>query len=314
MTGPDLERQVAAVRGFNRFYTRQIGVIGERLLASEFSLAEVRVLYELAHRDRPTAAEIARDLGLDAGYLSRILRDFEKRGLIAREPSATDGRQSHLSLTERGRSTFGPLDARTNEEVGAMLAALPDAGRARVLDAMRTIHDTFAGAAATPAAGDVVLRAHRPGDMGWIVHRQAVLYHQEFGWDESYESLILEILAKFLRDLDPERERCWVAERNGEIVGSIFCVKHPDHPDTVAKLRMLYVEPSARGLGLGTRLVDECIAFARAKGYRRLTLWTNSVLHAARRIYQRAGFTLTSEEVHRNFGHELVAQVWDLEL
>ena len=193
-----------------------------------------------------------------------------------------------------------------------MLAALPDAGRARVLDAMRTIHDAFAAAA--PAPGEIILRSHRPGDMGWIVHRQAVLYHEEFGWDLSYEALIMEILAKFLRDFDPERERSWVAERDGEILGSIFCVKHPDHPDTVAKLRMLYVEPSARGMGLGTRLVDECIAFARAKGYRTLTLWTNSVLHAARRIYQRAGFQLVKEERHNNFGHELTAQVWDLEL
>jgi DNA-binding MarR family transcriptional regulator/GNAT superfamily N-acetyltransferase len=308
MAQSEFARRVEAVRRFTRFYTRQIGVLHEGLLNSPFSLAEARVLYELAHRDMPTAAELGTELGLDAGYLSRILRGFVKNGLLAKTPSEQDGRQRFLALTAKGRKAFAPLDRRSRDEVGAMLADLAPAEQARLIEAMRTV-ETLLGRKTAPPA--YVLRPHRPGDIGWVIHRHAALYAQEYGWDESFEALVAEIGAKFIRDFDIRRERCWIAERDGDIVGSVFLVKQSD---TVAKLRLLIVEPAARGLGIGHRLVDECIRFARQAGYRQLTLWTNDILVAARRIYEAAGFRLVLEEKHRSFGHDLVGQNWELDL
>jgi len=301
--------RVDAVRRFNRLYTRRIGALRAGLLDSPFSLAEARLLYELAHRDRPAAAELARDLGLDAGYLSRLLRGLERRRLISRERSRSDARQSLLSLTAAGRRTFATLDTRSNAEVRAMLGKLSDAGQRRLVEAMRDV-ERLLGAAPEPKV-PYLLRPHRPGDMGWVVHRHAALYAQEYGWDERFEALVATIVAKFIDNFDPQRERCWIAERDGEIVGSVFLVtKSP----TVAQLRMLYVEPGARGLGIGKRLVDECERFAREKGYRKIVLWTNSILHAARHIYEAAGYRLVAEEPHHSFGHRLVGQTWELKL
>jgi DNA-binding MarR family transcriptional regulator/GNAT superfamily N-acetyltransferase len=304
-----LDRRVASVRGFNRFYTQRIGALEEGLLKSAFSLTEVRVLYELAHRERPTAAALARDLGLDAGYLSRILGRFARRGLVRRTPSDTDARQSLLALTDKGAKTIGPLEARSSEEIRGLLGALSEADQTRLVQAMGTV-ETLLGARPAEAAS-YVLRPHRPGDVGWVVHRHAALYAQEYGWNEEFEALVAEVGAKFISDYDPKRERCWIAERDGEPVGSVFLVSKSK---TVAQLRLLLVEPGARGLGIGTRLVEECIRFARQAGYRKIMLWTNSILHAARRIYQAAGFRLVSEQPHRSFGKALVGQTWELEL
>jgi DNA-binding MarR family transcriptional regulator/GNAT superfamily N-acetyltransferase len=303
------DRQVEAVRRFNRFYTKQIGVLHEGLLGSEFSLTEVRVLYELAHREKPTAALLSRELGLDPGYLSRILRGFARRGLTAKSRSVSDGRQSLLSLTARGRKAFAPLDRRSHEEVKEMLGRLSPEDRQRAVRAMQAL-ETLLGVRPEPKV-PYLLRPHQSGDMGWIIHRHGVLYAEEYGWDETFEALVAEIAAKFIRDFDSKRERCWIAEREGEIVGSVFLVAQSE---SVAKLRLMYVEPRARGLGIGSRLVEECIRFARRTGYRTITLWTNSVLVAARRIYQRAGFRLVREEPHRSFGHELIGETWELPL
>jgi DNA-binding MarR family transcriptional regulator/GNAT superfamily N-acetyltransferase len=300
---------IDAVRRFTRFYTRRIGVLQEGLLGSPFSLTEGRVIYEIAQRDGATASELGKELGLDPGYLSRILRGFEEKGLIARRASEKDGRQNLLSLTSSGREAFEAMNARSRHEVGAMLTGLAVSDQARLIAAMRVVERLLAPGAAPRRAYS--LRAHRPGDMGWIIHRQAVLYHQEYGWDESFEALVAEICAAFVKNFDPKRERCWIAEIEGEIVGSVFLVKQSDE---VAKLRLLYVEPKARGLGLGRRLVRECIGFARDAGYARLTLWTNDILHAARRIYVDEGFRLVQEERHRSFGHDLVGQNWELGL
>jgi DNA-binding MarR family transcriptional regulator/GNAT superfamily N-acetyltransferase len=305
--GPEtLDQRVAAVRRFSRFYTQKIGLLHEGYLGSPFSLAESRVLYELAHRDGATAAELSRDLGLDPGYLSRILRGFEKRRLLARATSKADGRRSHIALTERGRDAFAPLHARSRDEIGAMLGALTETEQQRLVEAMRTI-ETALGAPAERKA-PYMLRSHQPGDMGWVVHRHGVLYAQEYGWDERFEALVAEIVAKFIQRFDPKRERCWIAEKDGEIVGSVFLVRRSA---TVGQLRLLLVEPRARGLGVGSRLVSECIRFARQVGYRKVTLWTNSVLVAARRIYEGAGFRLVHSERHRSFGHDLVGETWE---
>ena len=301
---------VDAVRRFNRFYTRRIGVLSEGLLDSPFSLAEARVLYELAHRERPTAGEIGEVLGLDAGYLSRILRRFADQKLIRRETSASDGRQRHVSLTKKGRATQAKLDLRSSNEIDSMLRALPTTERERLTEAMKSISEVLGeGTGASSAA--VSLRPHRPGDMGWVVHRHGVLYWQEYGWDERFEALVAGVVAKFIEHFDPARERCWIAERDGEIVGSVFLVAQSK---TIAKLRLLYVEPSARGLGIGKRLVSECVQFAREIGYRKMILWTQSELVAARGIYREAGFRLVREEKHQSFGPELVAEVWELRL
>ena len=309
---PAPDPAVLAVRRFNRFYTRYVGALDEGHLASPFSLAEVRVLYELAHRDAPTATEVGRDLGLDAGYLSRLLARFEQRGLLARDPSPDDARRSHLRLTEAGRATFAGLEARTHDDVASRLAPLAAHDRHRLLAAMRMIETLLVrGAAGEPPAVDI--RAPRPGDMGWVVARHGAVYHQEYGWDATFEALVLHIVDAFVHDHDPLRERAWIAERDGENVGCIFLVRHPER-DGVAKLRLLLVEPSARGLGVGAGLVDACVAFARAAGYHTVTLWTQSTLVAARRIYQGAGFRLVHEAPHHSFGADLVEQTWELAL
>jgi DNA-binding MarR family transcriptional regulator/GNAT superfamily N-acetyltransferase len=298
---------VAAMRGFNRFYTRRIGVLRQGLLDSEFSLTEARVLYELAHRDRLTATELGRDLGLDPGYLSRILRLFQQRGLLRKEPAPNDGRQSLLSLTAEGRQAQAVLEERSNQEVAATLDALGEGEQARLLRAMRSIEDLLGGRPPAP----YLLRTHQPGDLGWIVQRNAELYAREYGWDGTYEALVAEIVAKFIREFDPARERCWVAERDGERLGSVMLVRRTD---TEAQLRLLLVEPAARGQGVGRRLVEECIRYARQCGYKTMMLWTNDVLVSARRIYQAAGFELAGEEQHHSFGKDLVGQTWQLRL
>jgi DNA-binding MarR family transcriptional regulator/GNAT superfamily N-acetyltransferase len=305
----DFDGRVAAVRHFNRFYTRQIGVLREGYLDSPFSLTQVRVLYELAHRQQTTATQLRRELGLDAGYLSRLLRRFRRRGLIEKKLSKTDGRQSLLWLTPRGRKAFAPLNARSRKEIGAMVAGLAAADQHRLVKAMHTI-ETLLGAASEPAV-PYLLRPPHAGDMGWVVHRHGVLYSQEYGWDERFEALVASIVAKFVAQYDPRRERCWIAERDGDNVGCVFLVKESD---AVARLRLLLVEPAARGLGIGSRLVDECVRFARATGYKKITLWTNDVLVAARRIYEQARFRLVHQESHHSFGHDLTGETWDLEL
>lgn len=309
MAETDFPARVDAVRRFNRFYTRQIGVLQEGLLQSPFSLTEARVLYELAHQKETTATALAEELGLDAGYLSRILRGFQKQGLIDKKPSETDGRQSLLKLTAPGKKAFARIDKDSQREIGAMLQNLPDAGQSRLMEAMGTIEELL-GARPQPRV-PYILRPHQPGDTGWVVQLHGALYAKEYGWDEQFEALVAEIVAQFLRSFEPKRERCWIAEKDGENVGSVFLVRESD---TVAKLRLLLVDPKARGLGIGARLVDECTRFARQVGYRKITLWTNSVLHAARRIYEAAGFRLVHEEAHHSFGHDLIGQTWELDL
>jgi DNA-binding MarR family transcriptional regulator/GNAT superfamily N-acetyltransferase len=303
------DRRVAAMRRFSRFYTQKLGVLNEELLQGPFSLTETRVLYELFHREAPTASELARDLGLDPGYLSRLLRDFTRKGYLRRTRSAQDARQTHLALTDKGAAAFAPMNEAARRQVATFLSQLATADQKRLLDAMAIVEELLG--APPESKAPYILRTHQPGDIGWIIHRHGALYAQEYGWDESFEALVAEVASDFLKNFDAKRERCWVAEVDGEIVGSVFLVKKSA---SVAKLRLLYVEPKARGLGIGKRLVEECLRFARQAGYRKVTLWTNSVLHAARKIYQEAGFTLTSEEKHRSFGHDLVAQVWDKKL
>jgi DNA-binding MarR family transcriptional regulator/GNAT superfamily N-acetyltransferase len=308
MDDPTLDRHVAAVRHFNRFYTRLIGVLEEGQVASSHSLTELRVLYELAHRDDPVAADLASDLGIDAGYLSRIIKKFARAGLVAKVASATDGRRQRLRLTEDGHAAFAPLERATERQIATLIAPLDASDQERLVAAMATIEGLL-GQGRPPAP--YVLRPHRPGDMGWVVHRQAVLYAREYGWDETFEALVAEIAAKFITDFDPKRERCWIAERDGEVLGAVFVVAVSDEE---AKLRLLYVEPGARGLGIGRRLVEECVRFARDTGYRRLGLWTNDVLVAARHIYQSGGFRLVRSEAHHSFGKDLVGEFWELEL
>jgi DNA-binding MarR family transcriptional regulator/GNAT superfamily N-acetyltransferase len=304
-----LEQRVEAIRRFNRFYTRQIGVLDEGLLQSPFSLAEARVLYELAHRATSTAAELRRDLGLDPGYLSRILGRLRRGGLAQRKTSTADGRQGLLSLTARGRRAFATLDGRSRAQVAALLGRLSPPGQGQMVVAMGAIERLLG--APTARKEPYLLRPHQPGDMGWVVHRHGALYAQEYGWDETFEALVASIVAGFIQRYDPRRERCWIAEKDGEVVGSVFLVKRTK---TLAQLRLLLVEPQARGLGLGQRLVDECVRFARQAGYKKMMLWTNDVLHAARRIYERAGFRLVHQGKHRSFGHPLVEQTWELKL
>jgi DNA-binding MarR family transcriptional regulator/GNAT superfamily N-acetyltransferase len=300
---------IESVRSFNRFYTRQIGVLQERLLRTPFSLAEARILYELGTRKSAIASVLQRDLDLDFGYLSRILRSLEKRRLVRRSPSSTDRRRHIVALTPAGRTAFRSLDTRSRHEIGKMLEPLAATRRQQLRDGMRTIEDALAPDGPAAIKGRIKLRPHRPGDMGWVVERHGSLYSDEYGWDERFEGIVAGIVSDFIRSFDPKSDRCWIAELNGRRVGSVFLVRKNA---TTAKLRLLLVEPEARGLGLGRRLVDECIAFARNAGYRKVTLWTNSVLHSARQIYERTGFRLVREEPHAFFGRGLVGQTWEL--
>ncbi|MFS8637856.1 MAG: helix-turn-helix domain-containing GNAT family N-acetyltransferase [Gemmatimonadota bacterium] len=309
MNGVELERRIDAVRRFNRFYAQKVGVLRRGYLNSPFTLTEARVLYELAQHEPTTAARLGRELGLDAGYLSRILRGFREHGLIERRRSDVDGREHLISLTEAGREAFGRLDAAARGEIEAMLTRLSPEEQDRLVRAMGAIEWLLGGAPERRVS--YILRPHQPGDMGWVVHRHGVLYNQEYGWDERFEALVAQIVADFIRNFDPRRERCWIAEMNGEPVGSVFLVKHPER-EGVAKLRLLLVEPRARGLGIGRRLVQECTRFARQAGYRKITLWTNDVLVAARRIYEREGYRLVHREPHAEFGEGLVGETWEL--
>lgn len=309
MSSNDLPAQIESIRRFNRFYTRQIGVLEEGLLQSPYSLTEARVIYELAHQEHTTATELAAELKLDAGYLSRILRDFAKRGLIDKQPSETDGRQTVLSLTPEGQAAFALLNSRSRNQIEAMLNGLSATDQTRLTDSMATIEKLLGS---TPERSvPYLLRPHQPGDMGWVVQRHGVLYNTEYGFDETFEALVAGIVADFIKNFDPKKERCWMAEANGEIVGSVFLVKKTDE---IAKLRLLIVDPKARGLGIGKRLVEECVRFGRQVGYKKITLWTNNVLTAARHIYQSVGFQLVDEDPHHSFGHDLVGETWELDL
>lgn len=313
MTEATLASRVEAVRHFNRFYTRQIGLLQEGLLHSPFSLTEVRVLYELSHRENPTATEVGRELGLDAGYLSRMLRSFEKGGLLRRKSSQADARSQLLELTPKGRTEFAALNVRAQREIRAMLRTLSLKEQRQLVESMATAEKLLGASSKHPSAqkDPYILRAHQSGDMGWVVHRHGALYAEEYGYDERFEALVAKIVADFMQRFDPKRERCWIADQGGEVVGSVFLVSKSS---TVAKLRLLLVEPTARGLGIGHRLVDECVRFARQAGYKKITLWTQSELHAARHLYKRAGFHLAGRKRHSDFGKPSVAEVWDLKL
>ncbi len=311
--GHDLADRIAAVRRFNRFYTARIGVLQAGYADSPFSLTEARVLYEIRERDRSTATDIGRDLDLDAGYLSRILRRFQKLGFVRKETSPADARQSLLSLTERGRKAFAPVEARSTRQVGAMLGTLTATQQGDLVAALHMAEALLAGKPqrSHKPSPEPILRQPRAGDFGWIVERHGILYAQEYGWGGNFEGVCAQIVADFVNTFDPKCERGWIAELDGRNVGCVLLVK--DQPG-VARLRLLLVEPSARGLGIGARLTDECVRFARACGYRSMTLWTHSVLTAARTIYARAGFTLTSSEQKQSFGQEVVSEHWDLTL
>lgn len=303
------DQRVAAVREFSRFYTPKIGVLDEGYLQTPFSVAEGRVLYELALRERTAASELVKDLGIDPGYLSRILRGFEAKGLLKKEPSPHDGRQVDLTLTDAGREAFAPLNAHSRQGVAAMLNQLSEEDQIRVVEAMRTIQRLLG---ATPERkAPYLLRPHEPGDMGWVVQAHGALYAREYGFDQTFEALVAEIVAKFINNFDPARERCWIAEKDGEPVGSVFLVQQSK---TVAKLRLLIVDPKARGLGIGNRLVAECIRFARDRGCKKMTLWTQSILTAARKIYADAGFRMVAAEENHAFGKDLVSETWELKL
>jgi len=301
---------VKAIRQFNRFYTRRIGVL-DPYLDSDMSLTEVRVLYELAHREAPVAREIGRDLHLDAGYLSRILRRFEDKGWLTRGTDARDARQSLLRLTEAGHSAFAPLQQKSRDEAAALLAPLSAAERSRLIGAMDTVQSLLDPDARTPKRQTAVLREPAPGDIGWVVQQHGEIYAREYGWNSEFEALVADIAGQFLRKFQPGRERCWIAELDGERVGAVFVVRKSA---TTAQLRMLILTPQARGLGLGARLTDECIAFARSKGYRKMVLWTNSCLTAARGIYAARGFKLVKSEAYEGFGQHLVGETWELKL
>jgi DNA-binding MarR family transcriptional regulator/GNAT superfamily N-acetyltransferase len=307
-----IQQRTGVVRHFNRFYTRQIGVLRKTYLDSPYSLGEMRVLYEIAQGDGVTASDIGRALDLDAGYLSRVLRNFEKRGMIARKASAKDARQSHLTLTARGKNAFAPAEERSQRDVGAMLGKLKPDQQAQLIASMQTIETLLGERSADEAAkSSYVLREPRHGDFGWIVSRHAELYAQEYGWTEPFEGLCAQIVADFVNNYDAKRERCWIAEMNGENAGCVMLVKDSDE---VARIRLLLVDPKARGLGLGQRLTDECVCFARERGYKKVTLWTHSILTAARHVYEKAGFTLTASEKRHSWSKDVVAEFWDLEL
>jgi DNA-binding MarR family transcriptional regulator/GNAT superfamily N-acetyltransferase len=307
----EIERAISDFRRFNRFYTRILGLLDEQLVKSGYSLTEARVLFELAARGESGAGEIAADLNLDAGYLSRILRKFEVAALLIRSPLASDARHSVLHLTRKGKAAFADLDRRSAQQAREVLQALSPASRSGLLHSVQTIERVLSRDQSRRPP--FVLRPHRPGDMGWVIQRHGVLYAQEYDWDEQFEALVAHIAGDFITNFDARLERFWIAERDNEPLGCIFLVRHPDQEST-AKLRLLLVEPNARGMGLGGALVNECIQFARGAGYKKMTLWTQSILHAAHRIYQRAGFQLVAENPHHSFGKDLVGQTWELDL
>jgi DNA-binding MarR family transcriptional regulator/GNAT superfamily N-acetyltransferase len=304
-----LSNEMAVFRRFNRMYTRFIGTLNEGLLNSPFSLAEARVLYELATRDAPRAREIAEELGVDAGYLSRLLGKFERDGLLNKKQSGQDGRYADLTLTSRGRLAFKRLNGLSDEQAQTVLGGLPPSTRIQLIDCMQTMEGILTNTDRSRLP--YILRPHRVGDMGWIVYREGLGYAEQYGWDETFEALVARIVDQFVTNFDPKKERCWIAEIDGQNVGHIFLVKHPDEPET-AKLRLLFVEKSARGRGLGDALVRECLRFARSVGYKRVVLWTQSILAAPHRIYEKAGFQLVEQKPHRSFGKDLVGETWEL--
>ncbi len=308
MTTPDLEQRVAAVRRFSRFYTRQLGLLRESLVETRFSLTELRVLYELAHRETVTASELAADLGLDHGYLSRILRRFGDDGLLKKTRAPNDARQSFISITAKGRKAFAPLNKGSHDQVAAMLEKLSPADQQRVVGAMAAVETLLEG---PHSASPIILRPHQPGDMGWVTSAHGAIYAQEYGWDITFEALVAKVTAEFIENFDPKRERCWIAELDGERVGSVFIVKKTNE---IAKLRLLILDPKARGRGLGRRLVQECLRFAKSAGYSSMTLWTQSILTAARAIYAAEGFKLVAEEPNHSFGVDLISETWEREL
>ncbi len=306
--------RISAVRRFNRFYTRQIGVLRRTYLGSPYSLAEMRVLYEIAQSEKTgarTATDIGRALDLDAGYLSRVLRNFEKAGLISRRASPDDARQSHLALTAKGAKTYAPYEKRSQDNVAAMLATLKPADQTKLTQAMATIEHLLGGETKQEPPS-IVLHDPKHGDFGWIVSRHAEIYAEEYGWGDPFEGLCAQIVADYVNNYDPKWERCWIAEVNGENAGCVMLVK--DKEPGTARIRLLLVDPKGRGLGLGTRLTDECVKFARAAGYTKITLWTHSILTAARHCYEKAGFTLTSSEKRHTWGQDVVAEFWDMTL
>ena len=305
----DFDDRVRAIRSFNRFYTKRLGLLQQGMVGSPFSLAEGRVLYELAHRDRPTASDLGKALDLDAGYLSRLLRGFGRRGLVAASASATDRRQRHLQLTANGRRASDRLDDGSQKAVGTLLRRLTAADQRRLVSAVQTIERLLGDV--EPDRVPYILRPPEPGDMGWVVQRHGSLYAEEYGYDRHFEALVASIVGTFVETFDPARERCWIAEREGETAGSVFLVRKSEQ---VAKLRLLIVDPAARGLGIGGRLVAECVKFARQAGYRKITLWTHSQLVAARHLYREAGFQLVHKQPVHSFGLDLVDETWDLHL
>jgi DNA-binding MarR family transcriptional regulator/GNAT superfamily N-acetyltransferase len=301
-----VDQRISSMREFNRFYTQRIGVLRDGFLGSDCTLTEGRVLYELANRERPLASDLTRDLALDPGYLSRILTKFARRGWLKRERSAQDARKALLHLTAKGRAAFESLDRRSHKEIGGLLAPLPPERQAKLQGHLENVQALLG--TPSPRTGDLTLRTHGPGDIGWIVQQHGLLYANEFGWNSEFEALVADICAKFLRNFDSSGERCWIAERGDVPVGCIMLVRHSRN---VAKLRLLLVDPSQRGLGVGAKLVEECMEFARAAGYRKVTLWTQSILTAARRLYEANGFKLVASEPHESFGAKLVGETWE---
>lgn len=308
MSGDTPER-IEAVRRFTRFYTRHLGVLEEGLLQSPFPLAEARLIYEIAHHAETTIAELSTELGLDAGYVSRMIRRLHEEGVVAKNPSASDGRVTLLTLTEAGNTAFAKLNSASRNQVGKMLSDLSDADQQRLVQAMSTVERVLGAEPEHRVA--YILRPHEPGDMGWVVQSHGELYNRKYRWDEQFEGLVAEIVARFIQNFDPKRERCWIAEKDGANVGSVFLVRNAE---SVAQLRLLLVTPEARGLGIGKRLVSECTRFARQVGYEKIMLWTNDILHAARHLYENEGYRLVKEEKHHSFGHDLVGQFWEIVL
>jgi len=304
-----MPQYVEDVRRFGRFYTRYIGALHEGLLESPYPLPSARLIYEIAHHEQPSATQLGNELGLDPGYISRLIRRLHEEGIVDKESSAEDGRVTLLSLTEAGNEAFAKLNAASRSQVERMLGRLSDTDQQRLVQAMRVIEHLLGARPENRVA--YILRPHQPGDMGWVVQRHGILYNREYGWDEQFEGLVAEIVSRFIRNFDPKRERCWIAEKDGENVGCVFLVSKSE---SVAQLRLLLVEPKARGLGIGKRLVTECSRFARQVGYHTIMLWTNDVLHAARHLYETEGYRLVKEEPHHSYGHDLVGQFWELAL